>query len=77
MSSEIFAVERGLQFTPMIISAPIINIACYIFLGFIVGWWYSLSTFLLWVFVFAMQHFATRISKRIKELEGYIIDKRL
>ena len=52
ISSDIFSIERGLMFSPFILAAPFINIACYIFIGFTAGWWYSLAIFGFWVIVF-------------------------
>jgi ABC-type transport system involved in cytochrome bd biosynthesis fused ATPase/permease subunit len=45
VSSDIFSVEKGLYSFCVTLSAPFINIACYIFVGFSVGWWFSLGIF--------------------------------
>lgn len=52
ISSELFAVERGLANLPMVISAPFTNILCYIVIGMTVGWWYSLAIFLSWILIY-------------------------
>lgn len=77
ISAEIFAVERGLTWAPLILSSPFINITCYILVGLTVGWWYSLSTFLLWVVTFILQHLVVSLTKPIKVQEGYINDRRI
>lgn len=52
ISSELFAVERGLNMLPMAVSAPFTNILCYIFIGRLVGWWYSLAIFVSWALIY-------------------------
>lgn len=52
ISSELFSIERGLTLVPMIVSSPLINLAGFIFIGETVGWYFALSTFLLWLVVF-------------------------
>jgi ABC-type multidrug transport system fused ATPase/permease subunit len=45
ISSDIFTVERNMQFAPLIISAPISNICAYILIGLTSGWRYSAIVF--------------------------------
>ena len=52
ISSELFSLERGLTLIPLIVSAPLINIAAYLFIGGFVEWKFALSTFLLWLVVY-------------------------
>lgn len=52
ISSDIFSIEKGLANSPILFAAPLINVVCYIFIGTSAGWWYSLSTFILWVLVY-------------------------
>lgn len=70
VSSEIFSLEKGLTLFPLIITAPFINIACYIVLGVFVEWYFALSTFLLWLLVFLIQYLMSLFQKDIKEKEG-------
>ena len=67
VSSDIFVVERNMQFAPMIISAPICNIATYIFIGFVYGWRYSGIIFGLTVILVAVQ-FSLAVKQR--QLQG-------
>ena len=77
ISSDLFTIERGLCITPMIFAAPFINLSAYAFIGSIVGWWYSLATFLFWVVIYVLQHTVTTISKKLKLKEGLINDNRV
>jgi ABC-type multidrug transport system fused ATPase/permease subunit len=52
VSSDLFMVERPLVSAYYIVIAPFINIVAYLFIGFSVGWWYSLVTFGFWVVTF-------------------------
>lgn len=52
ISSEIFGVEKGLTVAPVVFSAPVINLAAYIFIGISLGWYFAISTFVLWLILF-------------------------
>lgn len=77
VSSEIFAVENQIHTLPVVVSAPFINIACYLIIGFYISWWYTLSSFLLWLLIFVVQYLASRIEKRIKKNDGDVADNRI
>ena len=38
ISADLFQIERGLSFTPVVIAAPFINIFAYVVLSFTIGW---------------------------------------
>lgn len=61
ISSELFAIEKGLCILPIVLSAPFTNLLAYILIGITVGWWYSLGIFLFWVVVIIAQHFITEL----------------
>ena len=63
ISSDIFAVERNMQFAPMIISAPITNVVAYVIIGMTSGWIYTLIVFAMTVVMVAVQ-FALTIKTR-------------
>ena len=46
-------------------------------MGFYISWWYTLSTFLLWVFIFVVQYAASKIERRVKKNDGDISDNRI
>lgn len=50
ISSDFFSVERGMMMMISIsLAAPFINLICYILLGYIIGWQYSLAVFGVWI----------------------------
>ncbi len=55
ISSDIFAVERNMQFAPLIISAPISNVVAYVIIGVTSGWQYSAIVFGMTVVMVAIQ----------------------
>jgi ABC-type siderophore export system fused ATPase/permease subunit len=57
ISSEIFAVERGFVNFPLAFVSPLLNIACYCFLGIIAGWWFALGVFVFWILLIIMVNF--------------------
>lgn len=77
ISSELFSIERGLTLVPLIFTAPLTNIAGYLFLGFYVGWEFALSTFLLWLVVYVSQYFVSLLQYSSKERESHVVQTRL
>jgi len=51
ISADLFAIERGLSFCPIIIAAPFINMVAYGFLWSIIGFGYTMIVFGFWILV--------------------------
>jgi ABC-type multidrug transport system fused ATPase/permease subunit len=66
VSSDLFMIERPIVNAYYIVVAPFINIVAYLFIGFSVGWWYSLITFGFWVVTFVGQHFVSKTARGFK-----------
>jgi ABC-type transport system involved in cytochrome bd biosynthesis fused ATPase/permease subunit len=59
-SADIFMVEKGLAFSPLLISAPLINLLVWILVGIMEGWLYSLVIFLTWVLMIILQNLSAK-----------------
>jgi ABC-type transport system involved in cytochrome bd biosynthesis fused ATPase/permease subunit len=55
VSADIFMVERGLAFTPLVFSAPIINIAVVIVVGITTHWSNSIIVFVFYITMLGCQ----------------------
>ena len=77
ISADLFSVEKGLSFFPILVAAPIINLVAYAFLARSVGVVYTFVTFGLWVVLMLMQYLASRLSKKLKARESGLNDERL
>ena len=54
ISSDLFQSENGLSYTNFVLASPLINIVAYTFIGIEIGFWYSLGTFVFWIFIFIL-----------------------
>lgn len=54
ISSDLFAAERSLTFTPLILAFPIVNAFAYIIIGAVSTWLNSLIIFCVWLFMLAI-----------------------
>jgi ABC-type multidrug transport system fused ATPase/permease subunit len=43
ISSDIFSIEKQLIFVPLTIISPFLNIGCFFYIGFKVGWHYGVA----------------------------------
>ena len=77
ISADLFTVERGLSFFPIIIAGPLVNCLAYYFLSKEIGAIYTLVVIFLWVFLMIVQYCATTYSKKLKQIESAINDDRL
>jgi hypothetical protein len=50
ISSDFFSIERGITSCYYILTAPILNLLAYLFIGFTAGYEYALITFAFWIF---------------------------
>ena len=66
ISADLFAVERGLSFFPLLLAAPIVNFFAYVFLAKTVGIVYTFVTFSFWVILMCLQYFSSRLSNKLK-----------
>ena len=51
ISADLFSVERGLSFFPILLAGPFINLVAYVFLAQHVGIIYTFVTFGFWLFL--------------------------
>lgn len=51
ISADLFAIEKTLAFSPLIITFPFVNIFAYILIGFTNSWIDSLIVFGVWIFM--------------------------
>lgn len=54
ISADLFGVEKGLSFFPILLAAPFINLVAYVFLAQSVGIIYTFVTFGLWIILMYM-----------------------
>lgn len=66
ISSDLFAAERSLAFTPLILAFPIVNLFTYALIGLLSSWVHSLIVFGVWIVMVIVQFSAGRIAKRVK-----------
>mmetsp|Transcript_14678 Transcript_14678/g.22744 ORF Transcript_14678/g.22744 Transcript_14678/m.22744 type:complete len:166 (-) Transcript_14678:1516-2013(-) len=77
ISADLFSIERGLSFLPLMLASPVINIVAYTFIARSVGIKYTLVTFGVWLLLMCMQFMSTNYSKEMKQKESSINDERL
>ena len=77
VSSDLFACERGLGFSSMIVASPIVNIFSYILIGFYYSWEYAGIVFGTWIFTLSMQWLTGNLNKKAKGREAGLTDERL
>ena len=66
ISSDLFAIERALAFSPLLLVFPFINITTYVLIGFISSWTNSAIVFGCWILMLSVQLFNSRMAKRLK-----------
>jgi ABC-type multidrug transport system fused ATPase/permease subunit len=60
ISADLFQVERGLSFAPVVIAAPIVNIVAYVVLSFTIGWKYTFVALGFWILLLCMQYCSSK-----------------
>lgn len=60
ISSDLFAIERPISASSMILAAPLINLICYAIIWVNVGWVYAVTTFILWIVMLFFQWFTSK-----------------
>jgi hypothetical protein len=66
ISADLFGVERGLSFFPLLFASPFINILAYVFLAKQVGIFYTFTTFGVWVVLLFLQYHSSKVGKNLK-----------
>ena len=66
ISSDLFAIERSLSFSPLLITFPFVNILTYVIIGLISSWTNSVIVFGIWILMLSVQIFNSRMAKRLK-----------
>ena len=77
ISSDLFAAERSLAFTPLILAFPIVNLFTYALIGLLSSWIHSLIVFSVWIFMVLIQFGVGRLAKAIKMRDSALNDERL
>jgi ATP-binding cassette subfamily C (CFTR/MRP) protein 4 len=77
ISADLFSIERGLSFAPLLFAAPFVNMwACY-WLAVTVGWEYALIVVGVWMFQLVLQYWSSVVVKNLKQEESGLNDERL
>jgi len=77
ISSDLFAVERSLAFSPLILAFPFVNGFAYTVIGVTSSWINSLIVFAIWIFMVLVQLVTSRLAKRVKMADSALNDERL
>ena len=77
ISADLFAAEKGLAFSPLILAFPIVNAFAYAVIGLTSNWLNSLIVFGIWIFMLLVQFFAGKLAKRIRMKFSGCNDERL
>ena len=77
ISADLFAAERSLAFTPLILAFPFVNAFTYALIGFSSDWMNSLIVFCVWILMVIVQFSSGRIAKRVKMRDSALNDERL
>ena len=66
ISADLFQIERGLSFVAVVVASPIINIAAYIVLGFMIGWWYTFVVVGCWILLMIAQYYTSVLQRTLQ-----------
>jgi len=77
ISSDLFQVERGLAFTPLVLASPLVNVLSFGIVGFVYSWEYAGIIFLVWVVTVLMQIGTGACGMKQKRAEAMYTDQRL
>tara|TARA_B110000285_G_C14976699_1_gene539335 strand:+ start:225 stop:605 length:381 start_codon:yes stop_codon:yes gene_type:complete len=76
ISGDLQAIARPLCFTSIIIAAPFVNLTAYVVLALTSGVEYALITFVWWILLIIMQHYASQMTKKMRGMESSYNDER-
>ena len=77
ISADMFQIERGLGFSPMVFGTVLVNFLSYIIIGVTYSWVYSGIVFAVWILTFFFQVMSGLCIKKLKDKEAKCTDKRL
>lgn len=77
ISADLFTVERGLSFFPLLIAAPFVNLLAYYFLSVTIGVKYTSIAVVLWILLMILQWASSAYVKSLRAIESGINDDRL
>ena len=77
ISADLFAAERSLAFSPLIMAFPIVNGFAYIIIGFQSSWINSAIVFGVWLIMVAIQVYNGRAARSLKMKDSAMNDERL
>ena len=77
ISADLFAAERSLAFSPLIMAFPIVNLFTYTLIGITTEWMNSLIVFSVWIFMLLIQILNGRCAKALKMKDSANNDERL
>ena len=77
ISADLFAAERSLAFSPIILAFPFVNAFTYTLIGLLSSWANSLIVFGIWIIMVVIQVCSGRIAKNVKMRDSALNDERL
>ena len=77
ISADLFAVERSLAFSPLILAFPFVNGFAYVVIGLTSSWLNALIVFAVWVVMILCQITTGKCAKRVKMADSALNDERL
>ena len=77
ISADLYAAERLVALTHLIIAWPIVNIFAYSLIGLLSSWDNALIVFAMWILIVIVQTVAGYLSKKIKAIDSSLNDERL
>ena len=77
ISSDLFAAERGLQFAPILLAAPLVNAFAYAMIGLSSSWINSLIVLGVWIFMLLLQVTVGKLSRKVRFEYSACNDERL
>lgn len=77
ISSDLFAVERSLAFSPMILAFPFVNVFAYTVIGLTGSWVNALIVFGVQIIIFLVQFCSGKLAKILKLKDSASNDERL
>ena len=66
LSADLFAIERNLAYSSLIITFPVVNIFTYVLIGITNSWVNSLIVFCVWIVMLLVQICSGKLSKRFQ-----------
>ena len=74
ISSDLFQVERGLAFTPLVLASPCVNLLSFVLVGIFYSWEYTAIIAGVWGFTLCMQVVSGMCGLKMKKAEAACTD---